>query len=58
MEGLSDLIDAETEMQRKQALNQMDGCLEQLYADWRKIILEVGIAMGNAICYLLYFIYF
>lgn len=43
MEGLSDLIDAETEMQRKQALNQMDGCLEQLYAEWRKIILEVGI---------------
>lgn len=55
VEGLSDLIDAETEMQRKQALNQMDGCLEKLYADWRRIILEVRMAVDKirfVICFI------
>ncbi|XKL61018.1 hypothetical protein PGB90_008075 [Kerria lacca] len=40
VEGLSDLIDAETEIQRKQALYQMGGSLRELYLNWRKIISE------------------
>jgi tRNA modification GTPase len=34
-EGLGDLIDAETEAQRRQALRQMQGALGQLYDGWR-----------------------
>lgn len=34
VEGLSDLIDAETEAQRRQALRQMEGGLARLIADW------------------------
>lgn len=34
-EALADLIHAETEAQRKQALRQMDGALSALYEDWR-----------------------
>ena len=33
-EGLADLVDAETEQQRKQALRQMGGALAKVYADW------------------------
>lgn len=35
VEGLADLIHAETEAQRVQALRQMDGALSQLYDGWR-----------------------
>ena len=35
-EGLLDLVHAETEEQRKQALAQLDGNLGQLYESWRK----------------------
>ncbi|ABS62892.1 tRNA modification GTPase TrmE [Parvibaculum lavamentivorans DS-1] len=35
VEGLADLIDAETEAQRAQALRQMEGALGQLYEAWR-----------------------
>jgi len=35
VEGLADLIDAETEAQRKQALRQMEGALGKLYEGWR-----------------------
>lgn len=35
-EGLIDLIDAETEAQRKQALRQADGALGALYDAWRE----------------------
>ncbi|KAG8330681.1 tRNA modification GTPase gtpbp3, mitochondrial, variant 2 [Homalodisca vitripennis] len=35
VEGLADLIQAETEMQRKQALHQMEGALSQRYDQWR-----------------------
>jgi tRNA modification GTPase len=35
VEGLADLIDAETEGQRRQALAQASGALEQLYEGWR-----------------------
>ena len=34
-EGLADLIDAETEAQRRQALRQMGGALSDLYDGWR-----------------------
>ncbi len=43
VEGLADLIDAETEAQRLQALRQSDGALAQLYEAWRqKIILALA----------------
>lgn len=35
-DGLADLIEAETEIQRKTALKQMDGTLFKLYDDWRE----------------------
>jgi tRNA modification GTPase len=35
VEGLADLIAAETAAQRRQALRQMDGALGRLYAGWR-----------------------
>jgi tRNA modification GTPase len=34
-EGLADLVDAETEAQRRQALRQMEGALGRLYESWR-----------------------
>lgn len=34
VEGLGDLIHAETEAQRRQALRQMSGELGRLYQDW------------------------
>ncbi|GIY56605.1 tRNA modification GTPase GTPBP3, mitochondrial [Caerostris darwini] len=34
VEGLADLLNAETEAQRRQALRQMDGILHKLYTDW------------------------
>lgn len=40
VEGLADLIEAETEYQRKQALLQADGVLHKLYDSWRKILAE------------------
>lgn len=41
VEGLGDLISAETEMQRAQALNQMSGSLGSLYESWRDRIAKV-----------------
>ena len=40
-EGLADLIEAETEGQRKQALAQMSGSLKQLYEGWREALITV-----------------
>ncbi len=40
VEGLADLIDSETEWQRRQALRQMDGALGVLAAQWRAKLLE------------------
>ncbi len=34
-EAIADLIAAETDQQRRQALQQMDGALHRLYEDWR-----------------------
>ena len=39
-EGLADLINAETEMQRRQALEQMSGSLSRVYATWRAEIIK------------------
>ncbi len=39
-EGLADLIDAETEAQRRQAVNQADGALQRLYERWRQDIIQ------------------
>jgi tRNA modification GTPase len=39
-EGLADLVDAETEGQRRQALRQMEGALAQLYDGWRARLLS------------------
>ena len=40
VEGLGDLIHAETEAQRKQALQQMEGALASLYTGWRQSLLQ------------------
>lgn len=39
-EGLADLIEAETEAQRRQALRQAEGGLASLYDSWRSALLE------------------
>ncbi|MDP1753821.1 MAG: tRNA uridine-5-carboxymethylaminomethyl(34) synthesis GTPase MnmE [Reyranella sp.] len=36
-EGIADLVAAETEQQRRLALQQMDGALHKLYEAWRKL---------------------
>ncbi|CTQ56996.1 tRNA modification GTPase MnmE [Roseibium album] len=41
VEGLGDLIAAETESQRKQAVRQMGGALGELYEDWRKRLIHM-----------------
>lgn len=41
-EGLADLIDAETEGQRKQAVRQMGGALSALYEGWRAQLIEAA----------------
>jgi tRNA modification GTPase len=47
VEGLADLIAAETEAQRRQALRQMEGELGALYESWRKVLLH-GLAQMEA----------
>ena len=43
VEGLSDLIQAETSLQRRQAFAQMNGVLATLYEDWRgRLIRALG----------------
>lgn len=41
VEGLGDLIHAETEAQRRQALRQMAGDLSRLYNDWSQRLKHV-----------------
>lgn len=41
VEGLADLIHADTEAQRKQALLQMEGYLSHLYNSWRETLIKV-----------------
>lgn len=40
-EGLADLIDAETELQHKQAIRQLGGGLERIYDTWRQELLSL-----------------
>ncbi|MCC7046401.1 MAG: tRNA uridine-5-carboxymethylaminomethyl(34) synthesis GTPase MnmE [Alphaproteobacteria bacterium] len=40
VEGLADLVAAETAAQRRQALAQMDGALARLYEDWRSRLVK------------------
>jgi tRNA modification GTPase len=40
-EGLADLIEAETELQHKQAIRQLGGGLEKIYDSWRKELLSL-----------------
>ncbi|XP_076750165.1 tRNA modification GTPase MnmE [Xylocopa sonorina] len=40
-EGIGDLIEAETEKQRKQAINQASGSLRRLYDSWRVTLLNI-----------------
>ena len=40
VEGLADLIDAETEAQRRQALRQLEGALGGLMEDWRARLID------------------
>ncbi|MFA5899209.1 MAG: tRNA uridine-5-carboxymethylaminomethyl(34) synthesis GTPase MnmE [Hyphomicrobium sp.] len=49
VEGLADLIDAETEAQRQHALAQMRGALSDLYEGWRRDLLEACALMEAAI---------
>lgn len=48
-EGLADLIDAETEGQRAQALAQMTGALRILYEGWREALISVLAALEGEI---------
>lgn len=41
IEGIADLIDAETKMQAKQAIKQISGELERLYSNWRQRLITV-----------------
>jgi len=40
-EGVADLVDAETEAQRRQALDQLDGALGRRYEAWRAELVEL-----------------
>ena len=42
VEGLGDLLEAETESQRRQALRVLDGALGRLVADWRAQLLKAA----------------
>ena len=41
VEAISDLIDAETSLQRKQAINQMQGSLSKKYIAWRQDLIKI-----------------
>jgi tRNA modification GTPase len=41
-EAIADLVDAETEAQRRQALRQYDGRLSDLYESWRTALIRAG----------------
>ena len=48
-EGLADLVDAETEGQRAQALAQMTGALKGLYDNWREQLITILAAIEGEI---------
>jgi tRNA modification GTPase len=41
-EAIADLVDAETDAQRRQALRQYDGALAELYEGWRADLIRAG----------------
>ncbi|MEE8438464.1 MAG: hypothetical protein V3S07_02670, partial [Micropepsaceae bacterium] len=41
-EAIADLIDAETEAQRRQALRQHEGALSDLYEEWRTRLIKAA----------------
>jgi tRNA modification GTPase len=41
-EGVADLVDAETEFQRRQAFRQLDGELSRQVEAWRRDLIEIG----------------
>ena len=48
VEGLADLINAETEAQRRQALRQMEGSLSRRIEDWRvRLVAALGARGGG-----------
>jgi tRNA modification GTPase len=49
VEGLADLIDAETDAQRRQALAQASGALSKLYEGWRSRLIEIAALTEAAI---------
>jgi tRNA modification GTPase len=49
IEGLADLIDAETDAQRRQALAQASGSLSKLYEGWRARLIEIAALTEAAI---------
>ena len=49
VEGLADLVDAETEAQRRQALAQSYGALSKLYEGWRKGLISAMALVEAAI---------
>ena len=49
VEGLADLVDAETEAQRRQALAQMRGALSELYEGWRNDLIRASALVEAAI---------
>lgn len=48
-EGLADLVEAETESQRRQALRQMEGALGELCQGWRAAIVRASALMESEI---------
>lgn len=48
-EGLADLIEAETEAQRRQAVRQAGGALSSLYESWRASLIEATALVESAI---------
>jgi tRNA modification GTPase len=49
VEGLADLIDAETEAQRRQALRQLEGALASQVQDWRRRLIEASACLEAAL---------
>lgn len=45
VEGLADLIDSETEWQRRQALRQMEGALGQAAGEWRSALIKAMVLL-------------
>jgi len=48
-EAVADLVDAETEAQRRQALAQLDGELSRRHAGWREVLIEALAVLEAAV---------